>query len=146
MMEQNLAQKERLMAYLDGEMNGEERLQFEKTLLSDSELQRELAQFQRLKSLVQKVRIPQPKPELWDEYARRPGEKGFRFLGWALLLAGLVVVFGFIGYQLWSDSGIPWILKGGITLILAGAGLLLCGVIHRRCRESKTDRYKEILR
>jgi len=135
-----------LMAYLDGELTPEERQRFERILMATPELQQELAQFQRLQSIVQRVRIPEPKPELWDERARRTPEKIGRVVGWVLFVLGCVIVALASEYLLWSANDIPWILKLGLTLIVGGLGILVASVFYRRCQEGKTDRYKEIIR
>jgi ferric-dicitrate binding protein FerR (iron transport regulator) len=139
-------QQIQLMAYLDGEMDARQRSEFERVLLDNPPLQQQLAQFQRLQGLVQQVRIPEPKLDLWDEYPRRGGEKAFRLLGWLLFLAGVLIVALGSEYLLWRSDEIPWILKAGITLMIAGLAVLLGSVLSRRGHESKTDRYKEILR
>lgn len=135
-----------LMAYLDGEMDARQRSEFEKVLLDSPQLQQQLAQFQRLQGLVQQVRIPEPKLELWDEYPRRRTEKSFRLFGWVIFLAGVLIIALGSEYLLWRSDEIPWILKIGITLMAAGLAVLLGTVLSRRHRESKTDRYKEIIR
>ena len=139
-------QKARLMAYLDGELAPEERQSFERVLMATPELQRELEQFQRLQSIVQRVRIPEPKPELWDERARRAPEKTCRVVGWIFFVVGSVIVALASEYLLWSANDIPWILKLGLTFIILGLGVLLASVVYRRCKEGKTDRYKELVR
>ena len=135
-----------LMAYLDGELTPEERQRFERILMATPELQQELEQFQRLQAIVQRVRIPEPKPELWDERARRAPEKICRIVGWVFFVLGCVIVALASEYLLWSANDIPWILKLGLTFIVGGLGVLLASVLYRRCQEGKTDRYKEIVR
>jgi len=135
-----------LMAYLDGEMSPDERVHFERVLMQTPELQEDLAQFRRLQSLVQRVRIPEPKPELWDECPRHIPQKLLRGIGWILFMLGAVLVAVTSEYLLWSSNGMPWGLKAGITLMVLGLGVLLGAVILRRRKESRTDRYKEIVR
>jgi len=139
-------QQIQLMAYLDGEMDARQRSEFEKILLDSPPLQQQLAQFQRLQGLMQNVRIPEPRLELWDEYSRKGGEKAFRLVGWLLFVAGALIVALGSEYLLWRSDEIPWILKAGITFMIAGLAVLLASVLSRRRCESKTDRYKEIIR
>ena len=134
------------MAYLDGEMDAAERSKFERVLLERPELQDELAQFQRLDSILQRVRIPEPKPELWDEFPRRNTDKVLRLVGWVLFVAGALLVGIASEYFLWTSNGIHWTLKLGITVLALGLLTLLGSVIQCRRREGKTDRYKEIIR
>lgn len=139
-------QQAQLMAYLDGELAPQERQAFERVLMESRPLQGELAQLQRLQSIVQRVRIPEPKPELWDEQPRLKSEKLWRVVGWVLFLAGTLMVALTSELLLWSTKNIPCSLKLGITFIVLGLGALLASVLLRRCKESKTDRYREIVR
>ena len=116
-MEELEEQKAQLMAYLDGEMDAEGRRSFEQVLMQSPELQRELEQFSRLKSVVARVRIPEPKPELWDEWPRRGPEQLFRIIGWVLFVAGAILFGATAEYLLWNASEIHWGLKLGATLL-----------------------------
>ena len=145
-MDANEEQQIQLMAYLDGEMNPQERTQYERVLMQSPELQRRLAQFQKLQSIVRRVRIPEPKPELWDEFPRRNTEKWLHISGWVLFVVGALIVAIASQYFLWMTNDIPCCLKIGFSLLGAGLVLLLVSVHLRRRKEGKTDRYKEIVR
>jgi ferric-dicitrate binding protein FerR (iron transport regulator) len=146
MMETRDENKIQMMAYLDGEMDSEQRREFETRLMASSELQKELRQFQKLQGLLQRVRVPEPKPELWDEWPRQKPEKYIRLCGWIMLILGALIFLGTGGYLLWADERIHLGMKTGLTLASTGIAVLLAGVIRRRRLECKTDRYKEILR
>lgn len=135
-----------LMAYLDGEMSPEERQRFEQVLLADTELRREAEEFQKIKSILGRVRIPEPKPEMWDERARKGAESAVRGIGWILLVLGVAVLAVTLVYLLWSDADAPFAVKLSLTLLITGFVVLLGSVAERRRRESKTDRYREIIR
>ncbi len=145
-MEQDQALKIELMAYMDGELAPGEREQFERTLMQSTELQQELAEMQQLKSIIGRVRIPEPKPELWDERPRPGLERWFRLVGWILFILGGLFLLGIGNVNLWQLNELHWSLKFAITLMEAGLVVLLVSVFFRRRKEFKTDRYKEIIR
>lgn len=67
-----------------------------------------------------------------------------RLAGWALFIAGCVVVGGFLVHGLITDDETPGYLKAAVAAIYAGLALLLVHVLRQRLAERKTERYKDV--
>ena len=69
-------------------------------------------------------------------------------IGITLLLAGLggMVIYGVYSWLwlIYSESGIPLILKIVTPLIIIGGGLILIAVIRDRLRDKKQENLKEV--
>lgn len=132
-----------LMRYLDGEMTPEERLRTEEALASSTELQRDVALFQSLKTDIQGLSFHPAtyRSSVWDQvnaHVNRP-------VGWALLLVGVAVWMAYGAYIFATSPVSPW-EKLGTGAIAIGILLLLASVIWERLREWETDPYRDVYR
>ena len=132
-----------LMRYLDGEMSPEERSRTEEALASSTELQRDVALFQALKTDIQGLSFHPAtyRTSVWDEvnaHVNRP-------IGWALLLVGVAVWMAYGAYVFATSSVSPW-EKLGTGAIAIGILMLLASVIWERLREWETDPYRDVYR
>jgi anti-sigma factor RsiW len=134
-----------LMAYIDGELDGEEKTRMENHLAECAECAEEVRAYEEVRDLAKQLRLREPPPEFWDEYPKGVFDRIGRGIGWILIIASGAVFALFGLYCLWT-SGEPLVEKACITGLLLGFGILLWTVARRRVREAKTDPYKEIIR
>ncbi len=134
---------EKLMAYLDGELPPDERESVERGLAASTELQRELAMYQAMKSDIQGLDFHSGsyRHSVWDQVNRRLN----RPIGWTLLIAGLVIWMTY-GTWLFATSSISRWEKLGTGAIAIGVLMLLASVIWERLREWETDPYRNVQR
>ncbi len=139
-----------LMAYLDGEIEEEERLEVEKHLSECENCRREYKSFVRLKEVTDNMRFADLSDELWAGYWKGVYRRIERGAGWVFLSIGAIILLAFGGYQffkeLFSDANISWIVKAGISTCAFGAIVLLVSIIRERVFLFKTDRYREVER
>lgn len=131
------------MRYLDGEMSPEERSRTEVALAASTELQRDLALFQALKTDIQGLSFHPAtyRSSVWDQvnaHVNRP-------IGWALLLVGVAIWMTYGAYVFATSSVSPW-EKLGTGAIAIGILMLLASVIWERLREWETDPYRDVYR
>lgn len=131
------------MRYLDGEMSPEERSRTEGELADSTELRRELALFQSLKTDVQTLSFHPAthRSSVWDRvnaHVNRP-------VGWLLLLAGVGIWMAYGAYVFATSSVSPW-EKLGTGAVAIGILMLLASVIWERLRELETDPYRDVHR
>jgi hypothetical protein len=134
---------EDLMAYLDGELSPEQRQRVERGLSSSTELQRELAMYQAMKTDIQGLHFqaPHDRSSVWDQVNRRLS----RPIGWGLLIAGLVVWMTY-GTYLFATSSVSRWEKLGTGAVAIGVLMLLASVIYERVQELQTDPYRHVQR
>ena len=106
---------------------------------------REVAAYRRMQELSQQLRFREPPPEFWDEYPKRVCVRLSRGIGWLLIIGFGVLLAGYGAVRLWLSDD-PFIVKLGVTGVLAGLGVLLLGVVRQRLDEARNDPYKEIVR
>jgi len=134
-----------LMAYIDGELDGEEEKRMEEHLAECAECAEEVRAYQEVRNLAKGLRFREPPPEFWDEYPNGVFDRLGRGIGWILIIVSGVILALFGLYCLWTSDE-PLVEKGCISGLLLGLGILLWTVVRRRLREAKTDPYKEIIR
>lgn len=134
---------EDLMRYLDGEVTPEERTQVEAGLTGSTELQRELAMYQSMKSDIQDLHFGPGSAQgsVWDQVNARLN----RPIGWVLVITGLVIWMTYGTYVFATSSVSPW-EKLGTGAIAIGVLMLLASVIWERLRELETDPYRNVQR
>ena len=86
-------------------------------------------------------------PDEWLRKAeRRISRKITRGSGLVLLVGSYALLLGYAIYSLFSDPGVPLIVAVLSGTLVLGVAFLLINAIADRVRESRTDRYKEIVR
>ncbi len=134
---------EDLMRYLDGELSPPDRARIDAELVKSTELQREVALFQTLKSDLRELSLPVGPhgSSVWDQVNARVN----RPMGWALLVAGLFIWATYGTYVFVTSSVSPW-EKLGTGAVAIGMLMLLASVILQRFREWGSDPYKDVQR
>ena len=137
-----------LAGYVDGELTGEERQEFELALENNDELKRELEEFRNLKEATSQMRYADLPKEVWEGYWESIYRKAERGIGWILLSSGILIILLFGMFELfkemYSDPDAPLWLKIGLTAGSAGAIFLLVSYLRERLFAFKRERYGEV--
>ena len=132
------------MRFLDGELPPEDRARVESALATDTELAREMAIFQGMKTSLGELSFGAPArrgDSVWDGVNRRLT----RPTGWVLLLAGLAV-WSLYGAYVFATGPSEPVEKLATGAVVIGTLLLLASVIWERWREYAHDPYRDVQR
>ncbi|MGF1571708.1 MAG: anti-sigma factor family protein [Sumerlaeia bacterium] len=141
-----LTVEQKMMAYLDGEMNAHQVREFEEILSSHPEWRNEVESLQGVLAGSKAVRYKQIKPDLWDDYweeidAKLTGKSTGLVL--AAVGGGLLAVAGISFLYSVLSSTLAFI---GLSIMLVGILLLYLSVLRGFIAERKKDRYRRIKR
>lgn len=89
---------------------------------------------------------PVPADEWFDSLPKRVGRKVTSLIGQVLFIGSYLVLLAYALFSLFSDDGEGLFIKVVIGAIVAGVLVLLGTAVTDRMRESKTDRYKGVMR
>ena len=139
-----------MMAALDGELAPNEREEWNATLLTHPEIEREFATMARVKEVTGSMSYRNPPEEMWDGYWRSTYNRLERGLGWILLSAGSIVLLGFGAWKwievIWGDSDVPLFIRLSILAVAAGLLIVAFSVVREKLFTRRNDPYKEIQR
>ena len=142
--------KELMMAYLDNELNEEQRQAFEHHLAECSECKREIAEFEKLKKITDNVTLTEPEDRMWEQYWGGVYNRIERGIGWVLFsVAGILLVIygGFTAIEkVIKDPSVSMLLKVGLLALLAGLAILFISVVRERAYFWTKDRYRDVRR
>ena len=139
---------EMLAGYIDGELSENDRLEFEKELACNPDLQKELDEFTKLKDMTGTMTYTDLPDEVWDNYWQSLYKKLERGVGWILFSIGAIVLlcyglFEFLS-ELYINSTIPILIKLSVSVLLIGIIILFVSFSRERLFAYKHDRYKEV--
>ena len=134
----------RLSGYVDGELTQQERQIVELHCEECSECRNNLTEVRALRERIGNSSLSEVGEDRWRETMHDSTVQTTRSIGWLMLIAGLLVVFG-IGLVafLFSDE-IGTGMKLLLVAIYGGLALLFFSVIRQRFIEHKTDKYKDV--
>jgi len=139
-----------MMAALDDELSGDEREQLDRLMANDERLRAEWERFERVKEVTREMSYKEPPEEVWEGYWTSVYNRAERGLGWSLVSAGALVLFGYGAWHwvqaILAESGIPGFLKIAIFAVVFGGTILLVSVVREKLFTRSRDRYKEIHR
>jgi predicted anti-sigma-YlaC factor YlaD len=142
--------KDSMMAYLDNELNAEQKKAFEAHLASCPTCTRELEEFKSLKRITDDVELAEPEDRLWQQYWGGVYNRIERGIGWAVFsVAGILLVIycGFKGIEgVVKDPTVSTLLKVGLLALLVGLAILFVSVVRERIFFWSKDRYKDVRR
>ncbi len=140
--------KELVSSYADGELDKGTRRQVEEHLSCCPECRAELEDTKKLEEVMSGMKLKSPPAETWEVYWASVYNRLERRFGWILLSIGAIILLLFGGYKavegIIRDPGIPFLLKSGILLAMAGGVVLLVSVLRERLFVRTRERYKEI--
>jgi len=142
--------KDLMMAYLDDELDEQQRRAFEEHLASCPACTREMKEFARLKQVTDSVTLVEPEDRLWEQYWGGVYNRIERNIGWTLFsVAGILLVIygGFKAIEdLVRDPAVGLLLKIGLLVLITGLAILFVSILRERIYFWSKDRYKDVRR
>jgi predicted anti-sigma-YlaC factor YlaD len=142
--------KDLMMAYLDNEIDDEQRKAFEEHLASCPQCTQELKEFEKLKQLTDSVTLAEPEDRIWQQYWGNVYNRVERSLGWILFSVAAILLTIYGGFELIEniirDQTVGMLLKIALLVLIAGLAILFVSVLRERIYFWKKDRYKDVRR
>ena len=142
--------KDLMMAYLDNELNEEQRRAFEEHLASCPDCARELKEFRKLKQMTDCVAFVEPEDRIWEQYWNHVYNRVERCTGWILFSVAAIALFIYGGFKLIEsviqDPTVGVLMKIGLLALLGGLVILFVSVLRERVYFWGKDRYKDVWR
>jgi len=142
--------KDLMMAYLDNELNDQQKRAFEEHLAGCPDCTRELAEFRKLKRMTDCVAFVEPEDRIWDQYWGNVYNRIERGAGWLLFSVAAIILFIYGGFQLIEhiidDPTVGVLMKIGLLALLGGLVILFVSVLRERVYFWSRDRYRDVRR
>lgn len=142
--------KDLMMAYLDNELDEQQKCVFEKHLASCANCAHEMEEFARLKKMTDDVEFIEPEERLWQQYWGGVYNRIERGLGWVVFsLAGILLVIyaGFAAIEKFIENpSVSILLKIGLLALIVGLAILFVSVLRERIYFWSKDKYRDVRR
>jgi len=139
-----------MMAYLDDELDSEQKKVFEEHLASCPICSGELEEFKRLNRITDEVKLVEPEERIWKMYWSGVYNRIERGIGWILFSVAAILLLIYGGFRaieaIIKDPAVDMILKVALLTLIAGLAILLVSVLRERIYFWKKDRYKDVRR
>ena len=139
-----------MMAYLDNEIDDEQRKAFEEHLASCPQCTQELKEFEKLKQLTDSVTLAEPEDRIWQQYWGNVYNRVERSLGWILFSVAAILLTIYGGFELIEniirDQTVGMLLKVALLVLITGLAILFVSVLRERIYFWKKDRYRDVRR
>lgn len=140
--------KKLVSAYIDGEVNDEEKKQVETHLSRCKECQQEFRELTALEEVLHNMTLKKPSKEIWDVYWSSVYNRLERKIGWIVLSLGLIILIGIGAFpaikNLILNPEIPLVLKIGLLIFSAGGIIVFVSILREQLFFWKRERYKEV--
>ena len=130
-----------VMRYVDGEMDAQERSNFERHLESCESCRTLLEEMTALKEVTDSMKLAELPEAVWERYWTGIYNKVERSVAWFFFIIGSIIVSGYSVYRVIVDPGLDSILRLGIVLTLVGMAILLLSVVREKMTVNRKDRY-----
>jgi hypothetical protein len=138
--------EKRISLYVDGELTEEESSELIRHLDMSASGKQYMKQMKKLRSAFSEMKFSECDEEKFNEYWPNISRKISGGFGWLFLTAGILINIVYALYTFACDPGVEPFEKIISFLLVSGFIILLIGVGYQRYRESKTDRYKDIMK
>ena len=142
--------KDLMMAYLDNELNDQQKRAFEEHLAGCPDCTRELAEFRKLKRMTDCVAFVEPEDRVWEQYWGNVYNRIERGAGWLLFSIAAIILFIYCGFQfiehIIDDPTVGVLMKIGLLALLGGFVILFVSVLRERVYFWSRDRYRDVRR
>ena len=142
--------KDLMMAYLDDELDDEQKRAFEAHVASCSDCAKDLEEFKKLKRMTDCVAFVEPEDRVWDEYWNNLYNRIERGTGWILFSVAAIALLIYGGFELVEtiieDRTIGVLAKVGVLALIGGLAILFVSVLRERVYFWGRDRYKDVRR
>jgi anti-sigma factor RsiW len=136
--------------YLDGELDRDERREFEARLAQDPELVQELEALRAMREVTASMKLRGFPDEVWEHYWDATYNRLERRVGWLLFSLGAVLLTAGGLYELavslLRESADPWWVRLGIGAGILGLVMLFVSVLRERLFTWKRDPYREVMK
>jgi len=136
--------REKLSAYLDGELTHQESQKVRAHLGDCAQCRAVYEDFARLREQVGRLEFPQPPEEEWSRVMANLAFKTTRGAGWLLWIGGAALLLGYGLYELIRDPTISVIEHVGVLALLSGSAVLFLTVLIERLAAYRSDKYKDV--
>jgi hypothetical protein len=134
------------MRLLDDELGLEERLQYQAHVRECETCRSELASLGRVVELTDRLKLRVSDDAFWKDYWKSIARRTERRLGFVLLIAGVVMMLGYLLLRVLRSPGL-WSYEGvSIVVVLLGLIVIFISVVRERYHEHKHDPYREVER
>ena len=142
--------KDLMMAYLDNELDDDQRRTFEMHLASCVHCAKEMEEFKKLKQMTDSVTLVEPEDRVWDQYWNNIYNRAERGIGWVIFSVSAILLLIYGGFMaiesLIKDSTVSILLKVGLLALLGGLVILFVSVLRERIYFWSKDRYRDVRR
>jgi len=138
--------KLKIQALVDNELDEAEIPTIMDEIEGSYEMRNEYVELLRLRRRLSAIPFPEPPEEWFEKAARRRGRRLFGWTGNLLFVGSYVALLGYALLTLIRGSEASTWVKVGVAGIAAGFIVLLLRAIADRIRESRTDKYKEVMK
>ena len=139
-----------MMAYLDDELDDRQRKVFEEHVAVCRGCAEELAQFQQLKGLTDRVTLAEPEDRVWEQYWGNVYNRIERGLGWMIVSIAAILLIAYGGWTaietIIKNPAVGLFLKVALLALIVGIAILFVSVLRERCYFWKRERYKDVRR
>jgi len=135
---------EMLSGYIDGELTQQQRQRVEVHCDGCEECNRNLRELRALRERVGRSGLSELGEDIWREQMDDTTVRATRGIGWLLFIGGLLILAGYIIYELVIDTSMTLGVKLLFAAIYGGMGALFVSVLRQRLIERKTDKYKDV--
>ena len=139
-----------LMKAVDGELNSDERSEFEEFIGKDSDCRKEWREMKKVKEVTKSMNFKSLPAEAWDNYWVNVYNRLERGLAWILFSIGTIILLTYGGFKaiesIIADPQLAGFLKAAILMVIGGSVILLVSVVREKLFTRKSDPYKEVQR
>ncbi len=139
-----------MMAYLDGELDEEQRKNFEAHLSQCEVCQKALEEFTDLKGLTDSITLSEPEDRIWEQYWDHVYNRAERSMGWMIFSISGILLLIYGGLKLiehvLADSHVAMFCKVCLVSFVIGVAVLFVSILRERLHFWKSDRYKDVRR
>jgi len=134
------------MRLLDNELSPAEHADYEAHVRSCETCRTELARLGRVVAFTDELRLRVPDDAFWKGYWESVYRRSERRVGFILLSAGVLALFGFGIVKAVTSPSFLTFQGISVTLILVGLAVLFISVVRERFHEHRNDPYREVER
>jgi predicted anti-sigma-YlaC factor YlaD len=142
--------KDLMMAYLDDELNDEQKVAFELHLASCADCAKDLQEFKKLKQMTDCVGLVEPEDRVWDQYWNHLYNRIERGTGWILFSVAAIALLVYGGFELVEtiieNRTVGVLAKVGVLALIGGLAVLFVSILRERVYFWSRDRYKDVRR
>jgi hypothetical protein len=136
----------KIQALVDNELPESEIEPTIEAIQGSYEYRAEYAELLKLRKKLSSGAVPPPSQDWLREAEKKVSRRIGRGLGTVLFLGSYVILLGYAVFTMFRDPSVPIIVSVLILSGIVGFVVLLGNAIADRVRESKTDKYRGIIR